>query len=208
MKRVTLTSLGIAVAGAAVLIPSAATAGAGSGTVEPTESCYDLVAPATGTHSKIGATKLISSVYEVSHTEPQHDALDRHPDAVSREHPYVLGFKHFARGGVARAELRLAAPACAAGSYALELYDLARRPVITDDVRVTGADAETADQGHTILLSALIDDSDALYTGAGGSCANARLVVRDAGGTIVDVEPNAGYITVCTGSGGAGSYTG
>lgn len=214
MKKVLLVSLSVVLTGAAAL--TTGTASANPAPATPESGCHDLLAPPTAPAtspkaSSVGASRLIESVYEVSHAAPVHNSVGLHESAESHAHPYELGYNRFARGGVGKAELALAAPVsgCPDATYSLELYDLSKRPVLLDDVRVSGLLAQTDGTGTRVLLSALIDDSDALYTGeTNKSCSNARLVVRDAAGAVVDVEPNQGYHHICTGQGGATSYSG
>lgn len=215
MKSTLALSLGALLVGAAAV---GSTGAAASPSSTPESGCHNLLKQEEGPTSGVGATKIVRSARVVSAEAPSHNQLDLHDEEHPKEVDLTkvgLGYETFARGGVVDAVLSLGAPVdeCAQATYSLELYDLSRRPVLLDDVRTTGALAEspTAGDGKTdrtkVLLHALIDDADALHT-ASGSCSNARLVVRDAAGSIVDVEPNTGFHYICTGGGGATSYSG
>lgn len=215
MKLTVTTALGAVFAGAVLLTANAASAGPAPAT--PELGCHDLLGPSPGVSSAVGANQVIESAFIASHPDPKHNELGVHANEGSKAHPAEIGYAFYERGGVVEAELALGdSPTnCPGATYALELYDLAKRPVLLDDVRVSGAAADTGGTDEAgnplprVLLSALIDDADALYTGeANKTCTQFRLVVRDAAGAVVDVEPNAGLSKVCTGPGTAGSYSG
>lgn len=213
MKTKLIVAIGATLTGAAVLV--AGTASAAPAPATPETGCHNLlpspVPPATEPKpSAVGATQIISSAVIGEHKDPVHVG-GLHTSEASKEHKAEIDPSYFERGGVARVELSLEAPVsgCLDSTYSLELYTPSKPFVLLDDVRVTGALATTNDDKKRVLLSALIDDANELYFGKDiGSCSNARLVVRDPAGSVVDVEPNTGFHKVCSLLGGGTNYSG
>lgn len=207
MRTASRAGLAVVVVAAATL--SVNTTQAGAATTPETE-CHNITGTDDATQnpgvlheSAIGARKVTLSV-EVHHPEHRHNVLGLHDNDENKDDSNVtLTPTQHEKGGVATAALALAAApsSCPDSTYVFEVYDIQRRPQLLEAVTVTGAAATTDDKGR-------VSFPPSIFGSGVGICVNTRLVVRDPGGSVVDVEPNAGYRKVCNNAGNAGSYTG